>query len=133
MRYRSWIVAAGFVAITGTSPQAADFSFSFSNWGDFPLCTTGQPMTVTNPAFAIKNVPKGAASIRFRITDLAVPSYNHGGGKVAYKGGSTIAPGAFKYRSPCPPNGTHTYEWTADVRDTKGKSIAKAAARKKYP
>ncbi|MGX1097459.1 phospholipid-binding protein [Amorphus sp. MBR-141] len=132
MRIRSWIVATGLVAITATAGQAADFSFAFA-WGDFPRCTTGRPLTVASPAFELRNVPQGAASIRFKMVDLAVPNFNHGGGKVAYSGGSTIAPGAFKYSSPCPPNGTHTYEWTADVRNAEGKSIAKATARKKYP
>ena len=40
----------------------------------------------------------------FKLVDLDVKSYNHGGGWVEYKGQSTIEPGAFKYKSPCPPN-----------------------------
>ena len=29
-----------------------------------------------------------------------------------YGGETVIQPGAFKYKSPCPPSGSHTYEWT---------------------
>lgn len=46
---------------------------------------------------------------------------------------NTIAPGAFKYASPCPPGGKHTYEWTAVARDKAGKTLATAKARRKYP
>ena len=53
-----------------------------------------------------------------------------------YKGQSTIDPGAFKYKSPCPPNGKHKYEWTATAKSKKsafGGTIEKAKASKMYP
>lgn len=112
--------------------SAADFSFGF-DWGDIGKCTSGNPNTVSNPRFTLHGVPAGTATIRFRMTDLAVPGYPHGGGTVAYKGGATIAPGAFTYRSPCPPNGRHTYQWTATALDAKGRKIGEAKARKPYP
>jgi len=31
-----------------------------------------------------------------------------------------IKPGAFKYESPCPPSGSHTYEWDATAKDGDG-------------
>jgi hypothetical protein len=114
------------------SPALADFSFSFS-WGNIKKCTSGDPNTVPNPKFTLRGVPNGTTSIQFSMTDLAEPTYPHGGGKVAYKGGSAIEPGAFKYRSPCPPNGRHTYQWTATAVDAKGKKLAVAKARKQYP
>ena len=70
------------------------------------------------------------------MTDLDVPSYDHGGGTVAYAGERTIAPGAFTYRSPCPPSGSHRYRWNADAREDAGRgarSLGKAGATKNYP
>lgn len=111
---------------------AADFSIGFS-WSGLKKCTNGYPNRVNNPKFTLKSVPAGTARIDFKMKDRNVPSYNHGGGKVKYKSGSSIARGAFKYKSPCPPNGKHTYEWTATARDAKGKKLAVAKARKSYP
>lgn len=119
---------AGYASVA----QAGDFGIAFS-WGDIKKCTNGNPNTVPNPAFTLRGVPEGTTAIRFQMKDLAVPSYAHGGGKVAYKSGNTIAPGAFKYRSPCPPSGRHTYQWTATALDAKGKNLAQATAKKQYP
>ena len=125
---------AGFALIAGlalaASPAAA-FDFSFS-WKGLKLCTSGRPNVVQNPAFKLNGVPAGTKFIRFRLKDLDVPGFNHGGGVVAYSGQKTIAPGAFKYKSPCPPGGVHTYEWTATAR-AGNKVLARAKARRKYP
>ena len=67
------------------------------------------------------------------MKDRDVPTYNHGGGKVDYTGADLIEPGAFKYKSPCPPSGKHTYEWIATAIDANGGKLGKAKARKKYP
>jgi hypothetical protein len=70
------------------------------------------------------------------MTDLDVPSYNHGGGKVDYTGKNTIEPGAFQYKSPCPPGGSHSYRWTAVAKAGSGffaKSLGKAEATRSYP
>ena len=72
-----------------------------------------------NPAFKLKDVPEGTQFIRFKMVDLDVPNYDHGGGVVKYTGQSEIAAGAFKYKSPCPPNGAHTYEWRATAQNAK--------------
>lgn len=121
--------------ITANITWADEFSFEFE-WGEIPLCTTGSPNTVPNPTFKLKNVPKGTKVIAFRLTDLDVPDYNHGGGKVKYSGQDTIEPGAFKYQSPCPPGGSHTYEWEANAKKSGsvfGGSLGKATASKVYP
>ena len=114
---------------------ASEFSFEF-DWSDLKKCTTGNPNTVKNPIFSLKNVPNGTKFIYFKLTDKNVPSYNHGGGWVEYKGENEIAPGSFTYKSPCPPNGKHNYEWTASAKEKKGLfagTIAKAKASKYYP
>ena len=85
-----------------------------------------------SPEFLLKGVPDGVTSIEFKLKDLGVPSYNHGGGMLKVGGSGKIPAGAFKYKSPCPPSGQHTYEWTVTAR--KGKQVvARAAARRKYP
>lgn len=132
MRHVSVFAAVIFFAFQLTPARAADFGFSF-DWGNIEKCTSGRPNRVANPVFKLKNVPEGTATIQFRMKDINVPSYNHGGGKAKYTGSNTIAPGAFKYKSPCPPGGRHTYEWTATARDAKGKKLAVATARKQYP
>ena len=114
---------------------AAEFAISFE-WGDIPLCTTGNPNTVPNPKFVLSNIPEGTKFIQFKLTDLDVPSYNHGGGTVEYTGNNTIEPGAFKYKSPCPPGGSHRYRWTATAKKKTGffsGSLGKAEMTKNYP
>ena len=107
---------------------AAAFDFSF-DWSGLKSCTNGRPNVVANPAFTLKDVPAGTKYIRFKLKDRDVPSYNHGGGVVAYKGQKVIQRGAFKYKSPCPPSGRHTYEWTATAQTKKnGGAIGQATA-----
>lgn len=127
------LILFGWIA-TGPA-KAADFSFTF-DWGDIPLCTSGSPNTVSNPSFVLKNVPEGTKVIKFSLTDLDVPSYDHGGGSVKYTGQGTVEPGAFKYESPCPPDGSHTYEWQADAKDGDGffsGTLGTAKSSVKYP
>lgn len=121
------------LALTATS-AAADMSLSFKNWGGIPLCTSGNPNRVGNPEFTLKGVPQGTNKLIFKLTDLDVRSYNHGGGQVKIKSGGNmkIPAGTFKYKSPCPPNGKHTYQWTVTAKKG-GKTLAKAGAAKKYP
>lgn len=121
-----------FLSASAVANPAFAFSISFS-WGNLKSCTTGRPNTVPNPVFNLSGVPKGTAKIRFKMVDKAVPSYNHGGGTVKYSGGNKIASGAFKYKSPCPPNGSHPYEWTATALDASGKKLGTAKARRNYP
>ncbi|MEM7240901.1 MAG: YbhB/YbcL family Raf kinase inhibitor-like protein [Pseudomonadota bacterium] len=121
-----------FVAVSISAPAVA-FDFSF-DWSGLKLCTSGNPNTVKNPTFKLENVPEGTKFIRFKLVDLDVPQYNHGGGVVAYDGSATIAPGAFRYKSPCPPNGAHTYEWRATAQKKKnGGKLATATAQRQYP
>ena len=127
------IMAVAMSALLGAGhAAAADFGLSFE-WGNLKKCNTGYPNSVPNPKFALKGVPAGTATIQFHMVDLNNRGYNHGGGTAKYAGGSTIAPGAFKYMSPCPPRGANTYEWTATAKDASGKKLGEAKARKKYP
>ncbi len=122
------------LALLASTPQMASaFSISF-NWDGLKSCTNGHPNRVKNPAFRLYKVPAGTKYIRFRLKDKDAPNYSHGGGLVAYKGQKTIAPGAFKYKSPCPPSGRHTYVWTAVAKKSKkGGKLAVAKSARKYP
>lgn len=126
---------AGIGLATMGAATADDFTIAFE-WGDIPLCTTGRPNIVDNPRFTLSGVPEGTQYISFNMVDLDVPSYQHGGGGVAYTGQDVIEPGAFTYKSPCPPSGSHTYEWTAKAEDSDSMfsdTLGKASASKVYP
>lgn len=125
-----FFAAAAFGSAGGA---AGAFSLGF-DWDELELCTSGRPNIVENPRFVLENVPEGTRYIGFQMQDLDVPDYPHGGGIVAYRGQRVIEPGAFTYRSPCPPNGVHMYEWTATALSRKnGGMLARATARLPYP
>jgi hypothetical protein len=125
------IILASAISFLAMPALAFDIGF---NWSGSKSCTSGKPNRVANPAFALRDVPAGTKYIRFKMVDLNVPNYNHGGGVVAYNGQKTIARGAFKYKSPCPPNGSHVYEWTATAQTKKnGGKIGVAQAQRNYP
>ena len=127
------IILSLIIVVFSSVNAFAEFSFTF-DWGDIKECTTGYPNKVENPIFNLTNVPEGTKELRFKMKDKDAPGYNHGGGKIKnYNGESTIQPGAFKYKSPCPPSGSHTYEWTITAIGDKKKKLGKAKASKKYP
>ena len=126
---------------------SAELEFIF-DWSDLKKCTSGNPNNVTNPIFYLNNIPENTKYIQFSLSDRNATSYNHGGGKVdiseiqVIKEKETnfgkyefiIEPGKFKYKSPCPPGGKHTYEWTALAKNEKKKTIGeKAKSKQKYP
>ena len=84
--------------------NADEIKLSF-DWGDIPLCTSGNPNTVSNPLFTLSGIPKGAKWAYFKLQDRNVPGYKHGGGWVELKDNTTINSGIFDYKSPCPPSG----------------------------
>jgi hypothetical protein len=115
----------------GAPAQA--FSIDFT-WDELKACTSGNPNTVSNPRFVLRDVPEGTMFIRFKLVDTNARGFDHGGGVVAYTGQDAVAPGAFKYKSPCPPGGAHRYEWTATAQSKKsGGKLATAKAARNYP
>ena len=127
---RKVLMALALIAGTAT-PAAAEFLISFT-WGDTPACNTGKAKRTGNPQFVVKGLPAGTDTVQFRLKDLNVPSYNHGGGKVRMGQNGTVPAGVFKYKGPCPPGEVHTYEWTATAK--KGnKTLGTARAARKFP
>ena len=121
--------------------NAEDIKLQF-DWGDIPLCRNGKPNVVTNPTFTLSAIPKGAKWAYFKLVDRNVRNYKHGGGWVELKDNTSINPGIFEYKSPCPPSGKHTYRWTAYFTAKKtsmnfsGKPkdiMSETFASKKYP
>ena len=92
----------------GSIAQAGDFKITFS-WDGLERCTTGRTNVVANPIFIVSNLPEEMVGVDFRLKDLNVPSYNHGGGWIEISKDGKVAESSFKYKSPCPPNGKHKY------------------------
>ena len=121
------------VLLLGLASPAMAFDIGF-DWAGLKSCTNGKPPTVASPKFTLKDVPEGTKYIRFKLVDRNVTSFNHGGGVVKWDGKAQIPAGAFKYKAPCPPNGVHSYEWTATAQSKKsGGKLGQAKARRDYP
>ncbi|WP_415919235.1 hypothetical protein [Tateyamaria sp. SN6-1] len=100
------------------SPAAVEFNIAF-NWGDIP-------------AFHLSLVSEGTTRIDFKLVDLDVPSFSHGGGKVKVIQNGTLPFGAFKWKSACPSGEVHTYQWQTRTKAGR-KVLATARANRKYP
>ncbi|NOD96896.1 hypothetical protein GS610_06705 [Ruegeria sp. HKCCD6228] len=103
------VVFAGLLSLFASGAVAEDFSISFT-WDGLKSCTSRNPNRVGNPSFVVKGLPEGTQYVRFTMKDLDVRSYNHGGGVVKMSADGTVPSDAFKCKSPCLPNGIHTYE-----------------------
>lgn len=121
-----------FTVSNSDAQTASKFSFDFS-WGPLALCTSGTPNVVNNPTFTLKNVPAGTTKLFFKMIDENVPKYKHGGGQVIFSGEAVIQPGHFSYKSPCPPDGVHTYTWHAYAINAQNQVIGHAKSSKLYP
>ena len=99
---------------------------------DFDWGPTKKCFDVNSPPFKLSGVPEGTASLDFQMTDRNAPGFHHGGGRVAYKGQSSLPYGAFKYKGPCPPSGSHSYVFTVKALDGHGKALATAKASRDF-
>lgn len=89
----------------------------------------------TSPAFVISNIPAGTEFLDFRMVDLNVPAYQHGGGKVKNDGSGKINAGAFSYVGPCPPaGGRHNYQFTVTALNSAGDTaLARGTTSRAFP
>ncbi len=107
---------------TESSPLTVSFS-----WTGIPACAS------TSPAFQLDNVPADTRQLSFVMTDLNMPSFNHGGSTVTYTG-SVVERGAVTYTGPCPPNGErHNYRWKVQALDVAGNVLGTAEAEALFP
>lgn len=113
--------------LAATTAAQADMSVSF-DWGPTKKC-----LDPKSPPMKFSGVPAGTAKLDIRMTDRNAVGFNHGGGKVAYSGNNALPYGAFKYKGPCPPSGSHTYVFTVKALDAKGKTLETAKASKSFP
>lgn len=97
-------------------------------WGPTKKCFDSK-----SPPISLSGVPAGTAKLDIRMMDLDAPSYDHGGGKVDYKGQPQLGYGAFRYTGPCPPSGRHSYRFTVKALDAKGMTLDTAKATKNFP
>ncbi len=67
------------------------------------------------------------------MKDLGVPGYDHGGGTVGFIGAPDIPAGAFLYKGPCPPSGSHDYQWTVEILDSGGRIVGRGQATQAFP
>lgn len=112
-----------FCAVLFAGCQTMQKSSHFSTMTvDFAWSKTDK-CSSKSPAFNVSNVPEGTKRLIFKMKDLNVPSYNHGGGTVEYSGDGHIPAGAFSYKGPCPPFGVHKYEFTVKAVDESGKTL----------
>src|SRR5260221_11189663 len=118
------------VAVFGQSPAPSPNPGGMSV--DFSWVGTGA-CSARSPAFVVRGAPPGATVLDFQMMDLNVPSYRHGGGRVAFTGNGNIPQGAFSYVGPCPPGETHSYQWTVTALNASGAVLGTATAMRPFP
>jgi phosphatidylethanolamine-binding protein (PEBP) family uncharacterized protein len=111
---------------SASNSQKSSLSLHFS-WAGISACAS------TSPAFELDNVPADTRQLSFKMTDLNMPSFDHGGSTVTYTG-NVVDRGAVTYTGPCPPRGEqHNYRWTVQALDVAGNVLATGTADALFP
>lgn len=114
------------ISNSASDSQKSSLSLHFS-WAGISACGS------TSPAFEIDSVPADTKQLSFRMTDLNMPSFDHGGSTVAYTG-NVVERGAVTYTGPCPPGGgRHNYRWTVQALDVAGNVLGTGSAEALFP
>ena len=89
----------------------------------------------TSPEIKVDTIPQGTKSFQIKLVDLDVTFWNHGGGTVENDGSGIIPEGSLKsgYNGPCPPGGSHRYEFTVSAIDDNGKTLSSGKKMQKFP
>lgn len=128
-----WLMTFSLLFVFGCAtakiaPDAVKLRVAFS-WKGTKRCSS------YSPKIKVSGIPRGTKYLKVKLKDLDVPSWNHGGGKVAYKGSSIIPAGSLKngYNGPCPPSGSHQYQFTVYAINERNVVIGIGKATKKFP
>ena len=128
-----WIAAFSLLTIFGcvttqVAPDAVELSVDFS-WEGVLRCSSN------SPEFRVNGIPPGTKSFKIKLEDLDVPSWDHGGGTVTNDDSGIIPPKSLKsgYNGPCPPSGSHRYQFTVNAVNEEGVIIGIGKAMKKFP
>jgi phosphatidylethanolamine-binding protein (PEBP) family uncharacterized protein len=109
--------------------NAAKLKVTFS-WQGIKACTHD------SPRIRVSGIPQGTRTLEVKLTNIDVPAWNQGGGRVANDGSGIIPAGALKigYNGPCPPPGEqYQYEFSVMALDEHGAIIGFGKARQVFP
>ncbi|HSO20761.1 MAG TPA: hypothetical protein VLT88_14960 [Desulfosarcina sp.] len=127
------MVMSAFLLVAGCAsapvgPDAVELGVDFE-WQTSDRCSS------RSPEIRVTNIPPATQTLKIRLKDRDVPTWNHGGGSVAYKGSGVIPAGALKngYNGPCPPRGTHRYEFTVQALDAAGTIVGSGKRMRPFP
>ena len=110
----------------GEDVVALDVDFS---WKEEHRCSS------KSPEIRVAGIPAGTKLLKVTLVDLDVPFWNHGGGTVENDGSGVIPAESLKsgYNGPCPPGGSHRYEFTVDAVDEQGLIVGSGKKMNKFP
>ncbi len=94
------------------SPNAAKLGIEFT-------LEAQDKCSSVSPKITVANVPAGTKKFKVSLVDLDVIDWDHGGGTILNDGSGVIPQGALKsgYNGPCPPSGSHRYEFKVNAID----------------
>ena len=96
-----------------------------------PPCTN----LLKSPEITIESVPEGTVQFYVGLTDLDLPSFDHGGGFIPYRSENVIPAGAVEgYQGPSPPYGViHSYEIMVEALGPSKEVLGVGRAKKRFP
>ncbi len=128
-----WLLAFSILIVSGcattpVAPDAVELAVDFS-WEGIGKCSNH------SPEIRVADIPPGTKSFKVKLKDFNAPNWNHGGGTVTNDGSGIIPAGALKgaYNGPCPPGGSHKYQFTVKAVNEAGIIIGIGKATKKFP
>lgn len=123
---RKILLISAISLIASSQAYAAGMDVAFE-WGPTKKCFDSK-----SPPIKLSGVPQGTDKLLIKMIDQNASDFDHGNGTVTYKGQSQLPYGAFKYKGPCPPSGTHFYKITVKAVDAAGKVLATGGATQPF-
>ena len=124
----AWAGLAAMIAVWPIAPAAAADDLTVS----FKFTAKCSKMS---PEIKVGNVPAGTVAFKVNLRDNDKPGWRHGGGKVPADASGVIPAGALTdgYNGPCPPDGSHNYEFTVKALDANDDTLAEGSGEQRYP